>query len=212
MKIIDISTSISSYTPIWPKIPKPRFSPILSIKNGGVANDTKIEMSIHTGTHIDAPLHFFIKGKSTDKLPLETFIGPTFVAHLPKVKEITSRDLEKIKLPHGTKRLLFKTSNSSLWSKKNHKFKKDYVGLTQDAALWLSKQKIKLVGIDYISIAKFDEAMLVHQILLKKEIVILEGLDLSKVKQGTYQLMCLPVKISNIEAAPVRAVLLNESD
>jgi len=208
MKIIDISVSISSKIPTWPKVPKPRFSLISSLKKRDVSDDTKIEMSIHTGTHIDAPSHFLTKGKSTDKLPLKTFIGPAFVASLPKVKEITAEDLEKLNLPKGIKRLLFKTSNSLFWKKGLSKFQKNYVGLTEGAALWLSKRGIKLVGIDYISIAKFSEAVPVHQILLKKEIVILEGLDLSKVRQGTYKLICFPVKISNIEAALARAVLI----
>ena len=86
MKIIDISTPISSNTLMWPNTPKPQFSLISSLKDGGIAKDTKIEMSIHTGTHIDAPSHFLANGKSIDKLPLQTFIGPALVAYLPKVK------------------------------------------------------------------------------------------------------------------------------
>lgn len=164
-------------------------------------------MGLHTGTHIDAPLHFIDEGKSIDELRLEIFIGPALVVHLPRVKEITAADLDKLKIKKNITRILFKTSNSSLWGK-GAQFKKDYVGLTVSAAKWLAKRNIKLVGVDYLSIAKFDEAVEVHKILLGKGMVLLEGINLSKVKPGIYQLMCLPIKFSNLEAAPVRAVLV----
>ncbi|MDO8492707.1 MAG: cyclase family protein [bacterium] len=206
--IIDISIPVNHKTPIWPKTPRLRLKNICSIKKGDSANDTKIEMSLHTGTHLDAPRHFFSGGQSIDKMPLQIFIGPAFVAYLPKVKKITAYDLEKLHLPRGVSRLLFRTSNSLLWKKRISKFQKNYVGLTADAAMWLSKRKIKLVGVDYLSVSAFDETVPVHRILLKKGIALLEGINLGGVKQGVYQLICFPVKISNLEAAPVRAVLI----
>ena len=175
-----------------------------------MVNETHIEMSAHVGTHIDAPLHFISKGVSIDKSSLDTFIGLAFVAYLPKVKEITAKDLEALKLPKGVKRILFKTSNSLLWEKKVKKFKPDYVGLTADAASWLVKRGIKLVGMDYLSIAKFSEAIAVHKILLGNNVYIIESLNLTGVKSGTYKLICFPLKITDSEAAPVRAVLLTD--
>lgn len=206
MKIIDISVAIDKNVPVWPTASPPQCVKTFNIEDGHPANDSAIQMGVHTGTHIDAPLHFINKGKSIDKLPLEIFIGPTRVVHLPRAKEITADDLDKLKIPKNITRILFKTSNSLLWSK-GAQFKKDYVGLTISAAKWLSKQKIKLVGVDYLSIAKFDEAVEVHKILLGKGTVLLEGINLSKVKPGIYQLICLPVKFSNLEASPARAVL-----
>lgn len=206
--IIDISVPIDDKLPIWPNSPKPKFSKISSIRGGDSANDTEIKMSVHTGTHIDAPLHFIQNGKSVEKLDLKTFFGPVFVVYLPKIKEITSRDIRKLNLPKKTERILFKTENSNLWRKKISKFNKNYVGLTVDAAEWLSKKGVKLVGIDYLSIAKFDEAEEVHKILLEKGIIILEGINLNKVKQGRYQLVCLPVKIAGLEASQTRAILI----
>ena len=207
MKIIDISTPLSERMPVWPETPHPRFTLISSMRDGDCANDTKVEMSIHSGAHIDAPSHFLAGGKSIDKIPLETFIGPVFVAYLPKVKKISSRELMKLKIPNGITRVLFKTSNSSLW-KKPHVFRKDYVGLTEDAARWIAERHLKLVGVDYLSVADFSETAPVHKVLLKRGIALLEGLDLREAREGVYQLIALPLFIPNAEAAPTRAVLL----
>lgn len=206
--IIDISLPIDKRMILWPGNSGPKLKRISDMKREGMHNETSLEMNVHTGTHIDAPLHFVSNGRSIDKIDPEIFIGPVFVVNLPMAKEITSKELDKVKLPRGAKRLLFKTSNSSLWNKKNLKFKRDYVGITPDAASWLVQHKIKLVGIDYLSIAKFSDAVAVHQVLLKAGIVILEGLNLSRVKKGSYQLVCLPIKIADSEAAPARAVLI----
>ncbi|MDP2642157.1 MAG: cyclase family protein [bacterium] len=205
--IIDISVPIDNRLPLWPNSSGLCLTRISKIGKKNAVNETHIEMNAHIGTHIDAPLHFIPRGTSIDKSPLDTFIGPAFVAYLPKVKEITAKDLEALSLPKGVKRILFKTSNSLLWEKKVKKFKKDYVGLTAGAASWLVKRGVKLVGIDYLSIAKFSEATVVHKILLGNSVYVLESLNLTGVKSGTYKLICLPVKVTDSEAAPVRAVL-----
>jgi len=210
MKVIDISIPISPNIPIWPKTPKPKFSMISSIKDGDSANDTKIEMSVHTGTHIEVSSHFLTKGKLINQIDPNVFIGQVLVVYLPEVKKITSQNIEELKIPKKISRLLFKTSNSSLWKKNVKLFKKNYVGLTVDAAETLTKKGLKLVGIDYLSIANFYETVTVHQVLMKKEVVILEGLDLSKVKPGVYQLMAMPVLMIGTEASPVRAVLVKK--
>jgi arylformamidase len=210
MRIIDISVLANDKITIWPGNTSPQIRRLSDMKKGDAYNETSLEMNVHTGTHIDAPLHFISKGVSIDKSPLDIFIGPAFVAYLPKVKEITVKDLGKLSLPKGIKRILFKTSNSLLWEKKVKKFKKDYVGLTADAASWLVKRGIKLVGMDYLSIAKFGEAVAVHKILLGNNVYIIESLNLTGVKPSTYELICLPLKIADSEAAPVRAVLLTE--
>ena len=210
MKIIDISTPISSSIPVWPNTPKPFITMISSLKDGDAADDTKIEMSIHTGTHIDAPSHFLSDGKTIDEMNLEVFIGPVFVAYLPEAKKITGEDIKNLGIPKGITRLLFKTSNSLLWKENPTEFNKDYVALTEDGAKAIVEKKIKLVGIDYLSIADFDETESVHKILLEKEIAILEGLDLSKAEEGTYKLFSIPIMISGAEAAPTRAVLIKK--
>lgn len=207
-KIIDISVPVNHNIPLWPNSSGLCLTRIAQIGKKSAVNETHIEMNVHIGTHIDAPLHFISKGLSIDKSPLDTFIGPAFVAYLPKVKEITAKDLSALKLPKGVKRILFKTSNSLLWEKKVKKFKQDYVGLTADAASWLVKRDIKLVGIDYLSVAKFSEAVAVHKILLGNNIYIVESLNLVGVKPGNYELICLPLKLAGSEASPVRAILI----
>ena len=212
LKIIDISVPIKKGMPVWPKSLKPHFKRVLSFANGDSWTQTEINMDIHTGTHIDSPLHRIKGGASIDKLPLKAMMGPAFVAFLPKVKAITSRDLENLNMPRGTTRLLFRTSNSDFWSKEKIGFQKKFVALTFDGARWLVEHKIKLIGNDYLSVGPFrntgEVQAEVHRILLKNRVVILEGLNLSNVKPGVYQLICLPLKIINTEAAPVRAVLL----
>ena len=210
MRIIDISVLVNDTIIIWPGNKSPQIKRLSDMKKGDAHNETSLEMNVHTGTHIDAPLHFVSSGRSIDQMDPSIFVGPAFVVSLPSIKEIKSSDLEKVRLPLGVQRILFKTSNSSLWNKKNSKFTKDYVGLTPGAASWLAKHKIKLVGMDYLSIAKFADAVAVHQILFKAGVAILEGLNLNKAKKGKYQLICLPIKIANAEAGSVRAVLLTK--
>jgi arylformamidase len=205
-KIIDISVPINSSTIVWPGSDLPKIREIKSITACSDSNDTMIEMGSHIGTHVDAPLHFIDKANSVDQLPLDLFMGEAYVVEFSKVKEITEKELEEAGIPEGTKRLLIKTSNTLLWKKKT--FDKEFVALTSGAAKWLVKRKFKIVGVDYLSVAKFNESKEVHRILLSKKMALLEGINLSKVRPGSYMLMALPVKILGTEAAPVRAVLL----
>jgi len=208
-KIIDISIPVKEGMVVWPKRMESDFRLVSSFTKGDLWTETELKMNLHAGTHLDSPLHKIKGGSSVDKLKLELMVGPAFVAFLPKIKAITSRDLENLNIPKGTARLLFKTSNSNLWKNKEKKFQKEFVGLSHDAASWLVKNKIRLVGNDYLSIAQFNKQPEVHNILLKNKIVVLEGLNLSGVKPGSYQLICLPIKLIGTEAAPCRAVLVH---
>jgi arylformamidase len=207
-KIIDISVPFKKGMPVWPKSVGIHLTNALSLSKGDSANVTRLDMDLHTGTHIESPLHFIPNGFSIDKIPLGDLIGPVVVVYSPKIKTITAANLEKLILPKKTTRLLFRTFNSNFWQKQGKKFQKDFVGLSADAAFWIVKRGIQLVGIDYLSIARYDETVKVHQILLKNKVIILEGLNLSKVKPGKYQLICLPIKLINTEAASARAILL----
>ncbi len=208
MKIIDISTPANSRTILWPGNAGLTVKTVARIGGTHAHNESLIQMNVHTATHIDAPLHFIKNGQSIDNVNLEHCIGPAYVVEVRNKKEITEKDVEGLELPKGITRILFKTSNSARWKKK--KFDEQYVGLTPAASRALVKKKIKLVGIDYLSIAKFSDAQEVHQILLGNKIVILEGINLSKVKVGKYELVCLPVCLTNLEAAPTRAILLTD--
>ena len=207
-KIIDISLSLKEGIPIWPNSVGIRLAKTLSFEKGDSVNVSRLDIDVHTGTHIENSLHFIKHGDSIDEISLEKLVGPVTVVDLPKVKAITADVLERLALSKGITRLLFKTRNSDFWHHGENKFQKDYVGLTSDGARWLAQYGVELVGNDYLSVAKYEESTQVHRILLKNKIIILEGLNLYGVAPGSYQLVCLPLKLNSAEAAPARAILL----
>jgi arylformamidase len=165
-------------------------------------------MSCHTGTHVDAPDHFLNNGITVDDLTLDLLVGRAYVLHLPDVSMITASVLMRADIPPRTRRLLFKTRNSTLWATGNQEFQTDFVALSVDAAELLVDRNVKLVGIDYLSIAPYKSGTAVHTILLSAGVVVVEGLDLSQVSQGRYNLHCLPLKLGGADGAPTRAVLV----
>ncbi|MFC1812464.1 cyclase family protein [Thermodesulfobacteriota bacterium] len=204
---IDISVSLQQNIPRWPGTAGFRLEWLKRLDAGDRCNNSQIECDTHTGTHVDAPLHFIRKGKTIEQLALDILIGPVWVAYLPDATDITSFDLSKLDLPYGTKRLLLRTRNSELWAAHENNFQTDFVALTLDAANWLIEKGIQLIGIDYLSVQRYKDGPEVHQILLGADVVIVEGLNLANVKTGIYELICLPIKISGAEGAPARAVL-----
>jgi len=207
-KYIDISLPINSDLPIWPGSQKIEFKENSSIKNGDIANESLINISVHTGTHIDAPSHFIYDGLTIDKIPIAKLIGPTFVACIKNTDTITAETLDSSSIPQNVKRLLLLTDNTELWMKKSTKFNENYVALSTDAAQWIIGRKIELIGIDYLSIQKYNDSPDTHIVLLKNGVVILEGLNLNEVSQGWYELICLPLKLEGIEGSPARAILV----
>ncbi len=166
-------------------------------------------MCAHSGTHVDAPFHFINENALTvDQLSLKVLSGRAYVLNLPDCDLITAQVLENAEIPPRTRRLLFKTRNSAYWSSHGNAFRDDYVALSKDGAQWLVDRGVKLVGIDYLSIAPFTDTRLTHEILLKAGVVVIEGLDLSKVSQGRYTLHCLPLKLAGADGAPARAILI----
>jgi len=209
-KIYDISLPISSQLPTWPGDPIVKLGRVQEIESGDDFNVTHMAMSVHTGTHVDAPNHIFSNGVPIDKVKLNSLNGPAHVVDFPETDLITSRNLEAAHLPSHAQRALFKTRNSRLWERGDEEFHPDFVALSPDAAKYLVDRGIKLVGVDYLSVAPFTEPKPTHEILLKAGVIIVEGLDLSKVKPGTYTLHCLPLKIIGAEGAPARAILLSD--
>jgi arylformamidase len=179
----------------------------MRLDNGDQANVSRIDCNVHAGTHIDAPQHYLENGDTVDQVPLDVLMGPAIVAFLPKASVISADTLASINLPEATKRLLLRTRNSELWATGVIDFRKDYVALTSDAAQWLVDHDIKLVGIDYLSIQAFHDGPLTHKILLKANVIILEGLNLAAVHPGRYDLICLPIRLVGAEGAPARAIL-----
>jgi arylformamidase len=208
MKVYDVTLTISEDLPVWPGDPKIKLEREKVKENGGEINLTRLGMSAHTGTHVDAPFHFLPKGSTADNIPLGTLIGRAYVQYLPDVDKITADVLVEAAIPPRTRRVLFKTRNSEFWTNGVSKFQKDFVGVSPDAAEYLIDRGVRLVGIDYLSIAPFDLPRPTHEIFLDAGVVIVEGLDLSKVSQGRYTLYCLPLKILKSDGAPARAILI----
>jgi arylformamidase len=143
-----------------------------------------------------------------DQVPLDLLTGRAYVLHLPEVDLITAAALEAASIPPRTRRVLFRTRNSDCWTRQESHFRTDYVALRADGADYLVNRGIKLVGVDYLSIAPFDEVVPTHRILLEAGIIIVEGLDLSQVSQGRYTFYCLPLKLAGADGAPARAILI----
>ncbi len=214
MKIYDISIPIRPDMPIWPGDPSPVVRSIASISAGDIANLTQIAMSVHTGTHIDAPKHFIDSGKTVDQIPIDKLIGEVLVMVInDREKVITEKVLKSHPnraLLEKAKKVLFRTRNSSLWHAFPDAFHQDYVGIDTSGANYLNLLELDLIGVDYLSIAPYEETEAPHKILLGSETVLLEGLDLSKVPSGIYELFCLPLMIHECEGAPARVILIDK--
>lgn len=202
---IEITAPLTHHIPVYRGDTPFRFRWSHRIGAKHRSNLSCLNLGSHTGTHIDAPLHFFPKGASVDKIALDSLVGNCRVAAVPHVKEILAAHLPSLS---GIQRILFKTENSSRRLLRRKQFAKDFTALSLSAAQVLVKSKIKLVGIDYLSIEKFGHLKPeVHWALLKAGIVIVEGLDLSEAPEGDSEIICLPLLVIGAEGAPARAVL-----
>jgi arylformamidase len=208
MRIYDISLTISPDFPVWPGDPSPELVRASEIESGHDANVSHIAMSVHTGTHVDAPYHFLSQGNTVEHLPLNYLTGRAYVLHLPDVSLITADVLDNSDIPTRTRRVLLKTRNSTFWSRGEKNFQTDFVGISADGAEYLVNRGIKLIGVDYLSVAPYQQTKPTHEILLKAGVIILEGLDLSEVSQGRYALYCLPLKLAGSDGAPARVILI----
>jgi arylformamidase len=206
-KIIDITVPLTTDVPMWPGSNGIRITPAMRMDEGDSYNASRLDFNLHTGTHVDAPRHFLQNGTTVEHLPLDVLIGPSYVAHLPDAADITPRNLTDLNLQPGIERLLIRTRNSKLWLSNTTEFREDFVALTHEAAQWVVDKKIRLIGVDYLSVQRFADDARTHQILLGADTVVLEGLNLSNVKTGFYELICLPMRLIGTEAAPVRAIL-----
>lgn len=210
MHTYDISLTISTDLPTWPGDPSIDLDRFSKMEDGAMCNVTKISSSLHIGTHVDAPYHFLGGNSATiDQLPLNLLTGRAYVLHLPDdVSSITAKVLERAEIPPRTRRLLFRTRNSHHWAKGEKEFQKEFVAIHPDGAEYLCQHGIRLVGVDYLSVAPFNDGEATHSILFKGGVVVIEGLDLSRVDQGRYTLYCLPLKIAGADGAPARAILV----
>jgi arylformamidase len=211
MEIFDISLTIRSGMVVWPGDPQVNLERVSKIEEGAHANVSRLQMSVHTGTHLDAPYHFVHGAKTIETLPLDVLLGPVQVVHLAdEVDLITADVIRTAGIAPGTTRLLFKTRNSAYWLKSVQTFEKDFVAVSADGAHILVSMGIRLVGIDYLSIAPFNDGVPTHQVLLKNEVVVLEGINLNGISAGNYSLICLPPKLGGADGSPARALLIKD--
>lgn len=212
MKIYDISLPISAKMVIWPNSPKPKIT--LKAASSDKAATTKITMTSHVGTHVDAPRHFLKKGTTVDEIDPNKLVGSCKVIDLTNFfktggpAEIGWAHFGTFKIKKGD-RLLLKTGNYKFLSAK--KFTKDYISLSQDAAKNLIKRQIALIGTDYYGIEKkSNPGHPIHKLLLEAGIVVVEGLDMTDVPGGEYQMACAPLKLVGADASPARVFLFKE--
>lgn len=211
MNIFDISLAISPQLPVWPGDPPIELKQVESMDRGAHANVSHLSAGVHIGTHVDAPHHFLNDGRTVEQLPLDVLTGPCYVAQMPDgVEAITAEVLDGTSFPEGARRILFGTSNSRLWSRGETEFQENFVAVTGDGAEWLAQRGIQLVGVDYLSVAPYGDSVPTHQTLLRAGIVVVEGLNLSAVPRGFYELYCLPLKLLGSDGAPARAILIQK--
>lgn len=211
--IYDISQSLYTGRPGWPGDATVQVHTRASLAAGDAANVSTLTLSSHSGTHVDPPAHFIAGGQTVDRLELSALVGDCWVADLTGRPRITAADLEQLSLPPTIERLLLKTDNSARWATATTFFP-DYVALTPDAAEWVVARRLRLVGIDSLSIELYnsDPAHPTHHRLLAAGVIIVEGLDLSGIAAGAYTLVCLPLKIAAGDGAPARAILIEPAD
>lgn len=217
---IDITIPFRSGMVHWPSDPAPRIERIMDVNRGDNVTMTEFNINSHTGTHIDAPLHFVPKGGTIDEMPMETMIGPARVIEIKDPESVKLDELAPYDVQRG-ERILFKTQNSSRLYKTDE-FSKDYVFVSYEAAEYLVNRGIVLVALDYLSICKYEteadwdsvteyltksDMHRVHRIFLESGIYILEAVNLSGVEPGEYELICLPIKLERGDAGLARAVL-----
>jgi len=189
----------------WPDNPPVRISRFLDIDRGDAANVSEMSMGVHTGTHMDAPIHFLESGAGIEKLPLTAVMGPARVIQIKDKDCIKVEELRPHRLRKG-ERILFRTRNSTrAWP--TGPFLEDFVYLSSEAARFLVSCGVRTVGVDYLSIGGMDNGAECHGIILNAGIWVIEGLDLSKAHAGRYDLICLPLKLIRGDGAPARAIL-----
>lgn len=204
MKLYDISLTVSPQSIRWVSSQPMELIERKRMSRGDTNNSSSIHASAHAGTHVDAPFHFVPDGATIESIPLETFIGPALVCAVDAGTHVTGADVAKAGI-QGDTRVLFKTRNSELMKK--GVYDPSFAPFSVDAAEALVKLGVKLVGLDYLSAAGANEQVPVHRAFLDHGVILLEGVDLSEVPPGRYELFCPPVKLAGSDGSPCRAVL-----
>jgi len=204
-RFLDVSVPLAAGLPAFPGNPEFELQAVKRIAEGGSSNVSRLVLGTHTGTHVDAPWHFFDDGAGADTLPLELLIGRARVIQSSRRGGIGREDLAEAGLREDI-RVLLKTANSGFWN--GQPFREDYAHLTESGARYLVEQGVKVVGIDYLSIEEFKKpGAPAHRALLSAGVIVIEGLNLADAEAGAYEMYCLPLRIAGGDGAPARVVL-----
>jgi arylformamidase len=201
---IDVTVPIRGGMLHWPGNPEVVVEQTEHLERGDVATVSSLSLGVHTGTHVDAPVHFIVGGSGVDAIQLDRLIGPARVLDVGDAPSIRPSDLEGQDIRDGD-RVLFKTRNSRYWKEKE--FRSDFTSFSLEAAEWLVQRGVRTIGIDYLSVGSAELGPETHLPLLAAGICIIEGLDLSRVRPGLYDLICLPLRLEGLDGAPARVVL-----
>jgi len=203
---IDITVPLRTNMVHWPGDPDVRIERIQDMERGDPCNVSLLSMGSHTGTHMDAPVHFVRGGSALDVMPLNATIGAARVIEIGDPEAVHAVELRSHRIRRG-ERILFKTRNSSrCWG--DAEFIEDFVYIGRDAAEYLAQRRVRTVGVDYLSVGGFHhDSHETHVALLRAGIWIIEGLNLSRVRPGPYELICLPLKIQGGDGGPARAII-----
>jgi arylformamidase len=203
----DISVPLQDGLPIFEGDPAFRIEHAFSIAGGANYNVSRVDMGVHSGTHLDAPSHAIDGAAASDGIPLEAGLGPAWVVDGTSLTggAISAADLATLDIPAGETRLLFKTRNSALWGQPG--FQASFIGFDESAAVELVGRGVRLVAIDYLSIGPFGKALETHKALLGAGVAVLEGADLRNVEPGPVELLCLPIRLIGSDGVPARALV-----
>lgn len=203
-RAIDVTVPLHASLPSWPG--SVGFERVATVDETGVTDSTWT-WDPHCGTHIDAPSHHFPDGLTAERLSLAHMNGPATVVDCGDAPAIGPELLERLIGDEVPARVLFRTRNRAFWPE-SQSFRTDYTALTFEGATWLAERGVLLVGNDYLSIQRFDEPPETHRVLLRRQVILLEGVDLRRVAPGQYELLCLPLPVVGGEGTPVRALLV----
>jgi arylformamidase len=206
-RYVDVSVPlIPGRVPLYPGDTELEVTRVQTRAEGGSANVSKLVCSLHCGTHVDGLVHFFDGEPGVEAVAAEALIGPAWVVDATSATPmLDSATLDRLDIPAGTTRILFKTTNSALWNAPE--FTEDFVAVTADAAAALVEWGVRAVGIDYLSIAPYQDPAPTHEVLLRAGVAIIETLDLRSVEPGAWHLTCLPLRIPGADGAPARVLL-----
>jgi arylformamidase len=206
MQLLDVTVPIRPGMVVFDGDPPVRLERMAKLADGDPSNLSRLDFGVHSGTHVDAPVHFIDGADGVDRLPLEAMLGPAEVVDATGLRDhVDAESIAGLRIPADAERVLLKTTNSRLWEL--DRFSPAFLALAESGAKALVARGIRLVGIDYLSVAPFGAPAPVHEILLAAGVVVIEGLDLRAAEPGRWELCCLPARIEGCDGAPARVVL-----